>query len=101
MGWSIWSHRCYRYLQEEGSNFENDTCGTWLNKLNVLITVHCFDNSENITVSMVTNVTVHDERFTHRNASPLMRYLLHKSTPVMKKSIRVCIETAERGFALV
>ena len=45
-------------------------CGTWLNKLNVFTTVHCFDNSEYIAVSMATYVTAHDVHVTQRNALP-------------------------------
>ena len=75
-------------------------CGTWLSKLECLITVHCFDNSDNIAVSMAINVTARDVHVTQRNALPLMRYLLHKSTPVAKESVPVCIETATGRFAL-
>ena len=73
-------------------------CGTWLSKLECLITVHCFDNSDNIAVSMAINVTVRDVRMTQKNALLLMRYLLHKS--VVKESVPVCIETAARRITL-
>ena len=41
---------------------------------------NCFDNSETIAVSMVTNLTVHDVCMTQWNNLSLMQYLLHKYT---------------------
>ena len=38
-----------------------------LKNYNVLITVHCSDNSENIAVSIATNVTARDVCVTHWN----------------------------------
>lgn len=45
-------------------------CGTWLNNPKCFHNVNSFDSSENITVSMTTNVTARDVRMTQRNAVP-------------------------------
>ena len=69
---------------------DTNACGAWLNKLKYFIAVHCLDNSENIAVSIATNVSVCDVHVTQRNAWPsclaFMRLLLHKSTPVVKEA---------------
>lgn len=49
---------------------------------------------------MAMNVTVPDVCMTQWNDFTVIRYLVHKSTPVAKESIHVCIETAVRGFTL-
>ena len=57
----------------------------------------CFINSETDAAPMAS-VTVRD--LCVLNDWSVMRYFLHKPTPVMKESILVLIEIAACGFAL-
>ena len=60
----------------------------------------CFDNREIIAISIAMNVTAHSQRMTQRNDFLVIPFLLHKSTPVAKESVNVCIETTVHAFAL-
>ena len=66
----------------------------------VFITVTVLVTVKIIDVSMATNVAACDVCATQGNDLPVIRYLLHKSIPVAKKSILVCIKTTACGFAL-
>ena len=55
-------------------------CGTREVESNCFHSSNCFDNSETIAVSMVTNLTVRDVYMTQWNNLSLMQYLLHKYT---------------------
>ena len=57
-----------------------------------------FNKSEDIAISMATNVTAFDVHVTQWNDLTVMWYLLHTMTPVTKESVSVCIEIAMHGL---
>ena len=57
----------------------------------------CFDNREIIAVSIAMNVTARSLRVTQRKDFSVMLFMLHKSTPVAKESVHVCIETTAQS----